>query len=156
MADALDEVYSLLIPVTEGRLLLPRLSVAEITGYVTPKPPQGDAPPWYLGDMPWHDMQIPLVSFEGFCGRTVPEADHRARVAIMHGMGADLPGGVFALMIQGYPYLVRINENILVTPQDGDAEPWEGPVLVRARMANEHPMIPDVELMANTLAEQLA
>ncbi|HET6654626.1 MAG TPA: chemotaxis protein CheW [Gammaproteobacteria bacterium] len=153
MADKLDEVYSLLIPVTDARLLLPRLAVAEITGYVRPRRPATDAPGWLLGRMPWHDIDIPLVSFEGFCGRTVPEATRRARVAVLHAVGADIPERVFGLMIQGYPYLVRMNANVLHPAVEGDATPWEGPVLARPRMANESPMIPDVEAMAAQIAK---
>ncbi|HET6654664.1 MAG TPA: chemotaxis protein CheW [Gammaproteobacteria bacterium] len=152
MAERLDEVYSLLIPVADARLLLPRLAVAEITGFVRPRPPAADAPTWLLGRMPWHDITIPLVSFEAFCGRQAPEASRRARVAVLHAVGADIPERVFGLIIQGYPYLVRMNANVLHPAVDGDAEPWEGPVLARPRMANESPMIPDIEAMAASVA----
>jgi chemosensory pili system protein ChpC len=152
MAETLDEVYSLLAPVAEGRLLLPRLAVAEITGFVRPKPAADDAPAWLLGRMPWHDATIPLVSFEAFCGRDVPDITRRARVAVVHAIGADVPGGVFGLMIQGYPYLVRVNENVLRAAGPDDAAPWQGPVLARPRMANESPMIPDLEAIAASVA----
>ncbi|HET6725455.1 MAG TPA: chemotaxis protein CheW [Gammaproteobacteria bacterium] len=152
MAEKLDEVYSLLAPVAEGRLLLPRLAVAEITGFVRPRPVAADAPHWLLGEIPWHDKKISLVSFEAFCGRPVPAVTRRARIAVMHAIGADVPEGVFGLMIQGYPYLVRVNANVLHPAVEGDAPPWEGPVLARPRMASENPMIPDLEAMAESIA----
>ncbi|HET7370290.1 MAG TPA: chemotaxis protein CheW [Gammaproteobacteria bacterium] len=150
--EKLDEVYSLLIPIADARLLLPRLAVAEITGFVRPRPPVADAPDWLLGRMPWHDLAIPLVSFEAFCGRPAPEASRRARVAVLHAVGAEIPERVFGLMIQGYPYLVRMNANVLHAAADGDPEPWEGPVLARPRMANESPMVPNIEALAASVA----
>lgn len=159
MTETLDEVYSLLIPVAGAKLLLPRLAVAEVTGFTRLEPIGGDTPAWLLGRMAWHGETIPVVSFEGFCDRPVPEVTHRARLAVMHGINGRLPEKVFGLMIQGYPYLVRVNANV-IKAADGDDPPWEGPVFARPRMANEKPMIPNLiaveEAIANALEAQPA
>ena len=64
MAEQLEEVYSLLIPFAGGKLILPRVSVAEVTGFLRPKPVRG-APDWLIGLISWQGQDIPLVSFEG-------------------------------------------------------------------------------------------
>ncbi|MGH8279519.1 MAG: chemotaxis protein CheW [Gammaproteobacteria bacterium] len=148
-----DEVYSLLIPVAGSKLLLPRLCVAEVMGYTRPQPLTG-APAWLLGLVRWQDQDLPLVSFEGLCGRRVPERANRTRVAVVYAINAQLDPPAFALMTQGYPYLVRVNAAVLVPDVE---EPYsaEVPVLNRVHMANERPVIPDLEAIEEKLLEAL-
>ncbi len=66
MAERVTEIYSLLIPLVEGRLIIPRACVAEVVGFQTPSEMTG-APPWYIGTFQWNGRQLPLISFEGAC-----------------------------------------------------------------------------------------
>lgn len=150
---ALDEVYSLLIPVAGGKLILPRLCVAEVMGYTRPQP-LSDAPAWLLGLVRWQDQELPLVSFEGLCGRRVPERANRTRVAVVYGIGAHMEPPAFALMTQGYPYLVRVNAAVLSLDTEEPYDP-EVPVLSRVHMANERPVIPDLEAIEAKLLAAL-
>lgn len=151
MTDTIEEVYSLLIPFAGGKLILPRLSVAEVTGYVRPKPVP-NAPIWLLGLMSWQDQQIPLVSFEGLCGRKVPERANRTRIAVTYAINDQLEPPVFAIMTQGYPYLVRVNSAVLSVESENDFTGNE-PVINRVRMDNERPYIPDLEAIEEKLIE---
>lgn len=153
MPQAFEEVYSLLIPVAGGKLILPRLCVAEVMGYTRPQPVE-DAPAWLLGLVHWEDQELPLVSFEGLCDRRIPERANRTRVAVVYGISAHMEPPAFALMTQGYPYLVRVNASVL--SQDTE-EPFsaEVPVLSRVHMANERPIIPDLEAIEDRLLEAL-
>ncbi|HEU5397851.1 MAG TPA: chemotaxis protein CheW [Gammaproteobacteria bacterium] len=150
MAEQLDEVYSLLIPFAGGKLILPRVSVAEVTGFLRPKPVRG-APDWLLGLINWQNQEIPLVSFEGMCGRKVPERAGRTRIAVTHAIGEQINPPVVALLTQGYPYLVRVNPAVLSVDPENDF--GTGPVLNRVRMANERPVIPDLEAIEERLLE---
>ncbi|MGB9429630.1 MAG: chemotaxis protein CheW [Gammaproteobacteria bacterium] len=153
MPQALEEIYSLLIPFAGGKLILPRLSVAEVMGYTRPRPVRG-TPSWLLGLINWQGQEIPLVSFEGLCGRKIPERANRTRVAIMFTINRQMEPPVFALMTQGYPYLVRVNAAVLsVDAEDGFSD--EAPVLSRIRMANERPVIPDLEAIEDKLLEAM-
>lgn len=151
MADTIDEVYSLLIPIAGGKLILPRLSVAEVTGYVRPKPVP-NAPAWLMGLIAWQNQQIPLVSFEGLCGRKVPERANRTRIAVTYAINDQLEPPVFAIMTQGYPYLVRVNSAVLSVDEDNEFTSGE-PVINRVRMANERPFIPDLEAIEQKIVE---
>lgn len=153
MPQALEEIYSLLIPYAGGKLILPRLSVAEVTGYTRPRPLRG-APPWLLGLINWQGQEIPLISFEGLCGRKIPERANRTRVAIMFTISGQMEPPVFALMTQGYPYLVRVNATVLSVDAE-DAFSEEAPVLNRVRMANERPVIPDLEAIEDKILEAM-
>ena len=63
MAAADEELYSLLVPLREARLLVPRACVAEVVRYQPPAVVEG-APTWLRGLVPWNDRRIPLVAFE--------------------------------------------------------------------------------------------
>jgi len=151
VAETLEEVYSLLIPFAGGKLILPRLSVAEVTGFVRPKPVP-NAPAWLMGLMPWQDQKIPLVSFEGLCGRKVPERANRTRIAVTYAINDQLEPAVFAIMTQGYPYLVRVNSAVLSVDEENEFTAGE-PVINRVRMANERPFIPDLEEIEQKIVE---
>ncbi len=153
MSQTFDEVYSLLIPFAGGKLIVPRITVAEVMGYTRPRPLRG-APQWLLGLINWQGQEIPLISFEGLCGRKIPERANRTRIAVMFAIGGQMEPPVFALMTQGYPYLVRVNAAVLsVDPENAYSE--ESPVLNRLRMANERPVIPDLEEIVAKLLEAM-
>ena len=146
-----DEVYSLLIPFAGGKMILPRVSITEVTGFLRPKAVRG-APEWLLGLINWQGQEIPLVSFEGLCGRKVPERANRTRIAVAHAIGEQLNPPLFAVLTQGYPYLVRVNSAVLSTDPENDFSE-DAPVLNRVRMANERPYVPDLEAIEAKLLE---
>ena len=78
MVERISEIYSLLVPLLDGRLIIPRSCVAEVVGFQQPSEMPG-APPWYLGMFGWNNRQIPLISFEGTCAR--PSARRFSRPA---------------------------------------------------------------------------
>ncbi len=88
MAERVTEIYSLLIPLVDGRLIIPRACVSEVIGFVTPSEMTG-APPWYVGTVPWNGRQVPLVSFEGACGNNIPPASGRTRIVVLPCMGIE-------------------------------------------------------------------
>ena len=108
MAERISEIYSLLIPLLDGRLIIPRSCVAEVVGFANPAEMPG-APPWYLGMFAWGSRQIPLISFEGACGQTIPPLTGRTRVVVLFALDNQVEGGYYGMVSQGFPQLVRIN-----------------------------------------------
>lgn len=152
MADAsqtpLQEVYSSLLPTKGGRLILPRSSIAEVMGYSKPRNRPEDAPEWLLGMIVWQGQEIPLISFEAAAGQELPDIGRRSRITVIYAIGGKLSPSVFAIATQGYPYLVRVNPNVLHLETEGETG---GPILARLRMANERPVVPDLELLEDML-----
>ncbi|HWP95102.1 MAG TPA: chemotaxis protein CheW [Gammaproteobacteria bacterium] len=153
MAQPLPELYSLLIPLAGGRMILPRTSVAEVMGYAPPRNRPANAPPWLLGMVNWQGREIPLISYEAACGQPVPEIKNRTRVTVIYTFAGWLVPNAIALATQGYPYLVRVTASVL-RPDDEPLE-FEGPVLARVCMANERPLIPDLERLEAMVMEAL-
>ena len=152
MAERLLEVYCVLVPLAEGRLLMPRSCVAEVVAYSTPSE-MPNAPPWYLGSINWSGRSVPLVSFEGLCGLPLPTASGRSRVVVLHCLGSALEGGYFALVAQGFPQVVRVTTDI-VRPDNSRAIPDRWPALCQVRMMSETPLVPDIERLETLVAQE--
>ena len=101
MAERVTEIYSLLIPLLDGRLIIPRSCVAEVVGFHTPSEMTG-APPWYLGTFAWGSRQIPLVSFEGTCGQNIPPLSGRTRIVVLFALGTQVEPATSASSRRGF------------------------------------------------------
>jgi chemosensory pili system protein ChpC len=152
MSEGSGEIYSLLVPLAGARLLVPRACVAEIMGFQAPAAMIG-APPWYLGVVNWNGRQAPLVSFEGLCSHPAPAVSSRSRLVLLHALGERLDAGVYAIVSQGFPQLLRVNADV-IRPDPGYVVPTGDPVLCRVRMLNETPWIPDLERIESMIADE--
>src|SRR5487761_830112 len=145
MSERVQEIYSLLVPLAEGRLIVPRACVAEVVGFQVPSEMTG-APPWYIGTVPWSGKAVPLVSFEGACGQPIPVPSGRTRVVVFHCLGERLDGGNFAIVSQGFPDVVR--------PDNSRVFAERAPVICQVRMVNETPLVPDLERLEEMIADE--
>jgi len=55
-------------------------------------------------------------------------------------------------LTQGFPQLVRVNPDVLTADPEFTAEPGS-PILCRARMIHEYPLIPDLARIEEMIAE---
>jgi len=152
MSDLRDELYSLLVPLSGERLILPRACVAEVIGYQPPAQ-MTNAPPWYAGLVNWGGRSVPVVSFEGTLGQPLPSVSSRTRIVIFHATAGILPGGCFGILTQGFPQLVRVNADI-IRPDVSRGFAERTPVICQVRMVNETPLIPDLQRLEQMIAEE--
>jgi len=152
MNAATDELYCLLVPLSEDRILVPRSCVTEVINYQAPTPMEG-APAWYLGTVAWGGRRVPLVSFEALCGRQPPRTSGRTRIVVMQGITSHTAGGHFALLTQGFPQLVRVGADVLHV-DDTRSFGERGPVVCQVRMLNEYPLLPDFERLEEMISEE--
>lgn len=153
MSDDTEELYSLLVPLAEDRLIVPRTCVAEVVRFTKPDIEAG-AHSWMLGTVNWNGRELPVASFEGALGKDVPVATGRTRIVVFYATTGQLKSGYFGVLTQGFPQLVRVNKDVL---QLDATEGWpeSAPVLCRVKMINEFPLIPDLERLENMLADEL-
>ena len=147
-----EELYSLLVPLSEDRLIVPRACVAEVVRFSKAEQQEG-AHDWMLGTINWNGRELPVVSFEGALGKEVPVATGRTRVVVFYASTGQLKTGYFGVLTQGFPQLVRVNRDVLKL-EAKDGWPEDAPVLCRVRMINEFPMIPDLEKLEGMLATE--
>ena len=148
-----EELYSLLIPLAEDRLIVPRACVAEVVRFTAPEKEAG-AHDWMMGVVTWNGRELPVVSFEGALGKEKPAATGRTRIVVFYASSGALKSGFFGVLTQGFPQLVRLNEDVL---QLHTTEGWpaDAPVLCRVKMINEFPLIPDLEKLETMLVREL-
>ncbi len=152
MSAETEELYSLLVPLWEDRLIVPRACVAEVVRFSAPERQEG-AHDWMMGSVNWNGRPLPVVSFEGTLGKEVPVVTGRTRVVVFYGSTGQLKSGHFGVLTQGFPQLVRVNRDVLKL-EAKDGWPEDAPVLCRVRMINEFPMIPDLEKLEAMLAQE--
>ena len=147
-----DELYSLLVPLNEDRLIVPRACVVEVVRFTTPDHEAG-AHKWMLGTVNWTGRELPVVSFEGLLGKEVPAMTGRTRIVVFYASTGQLKTGFFGIVTQGFPQLVRVNKDVL-NLHTTDGWPENAPVLCRVKMINEFPLIPDLEKLEGLLARE--
>ena len=153
MSDETQELYSLLVPLAEDRLIVPRACVVEVVRFTQPDTEAG-AHSWMLGNVSWNGRELPVASFEGALGKEVPVATGRTRIVVFYATSGLLKTGYFGVLTQGFPQLVRVNKDVLQLDAT-DGWPESAPVLCRVKMINEFPLVPDLERLENMLAEEL-
>jgi chemosensory pili system protein ChpC len=153
VSDETQELYSLLVPLAEDRLIVPRACVVEVVRFSQPDTEAGSHS-WMLGNVSWNGRDLPVASFEGALGKEVPVATGRTRIVVFYATSGQLKTGYFGVLTQGFPQLVRVNKDVLQLDAT-DGWPESAPVLCRVKMINEFPLVPDLERLENMLAEEL-
>ncbi|QIL90485.1 chemotaxis protein CheW [Microbulbifer harenosus] len=134
-----QEVSSLLLPLADGHLLVPVDTLSEIIALQSPVS-AFDAPDWYMGELHWRELRLPLVSFEVMRGNPMPVLRSNCRIAVLssgNGEG-DLP--FFAVVLQGTPRLVRVTPEELAA-REGECAMGE---LMHVALSGEVAVIPDL------------
>lgn len=108
MSEAPDEVRCMLIPLHEGRLLLPNAAVAEVIGYRDPESIE-QAEPWLRGEVSWHQRSIPVVDFERLRGASGRPGSVRQRIVVCYATDPEASRPLVGLVSQGIPRLLRVS-----------------------------------------------
>jgi chemosensory pili system protein ChpC len=150
---ATEELYSLLVPLAEDRLIVPRACVAEVVRFSRPEEREGSRD-WLLGTITWNGRELPVVAYEGMIGKPVPEISGRTRIVVFFASAGKVRGGYFGVLTQGFPQLVRVNREVLRLDSKNDGWKEGAPVLCRVKMINEFPLIPHLERLEELIAEE--
>jgi len=150
----IEELYSLLVPLNQARLIVPRACVAEVIRYSPAEATQREGPAWFRGFVSWNELTVPVVCFEDLCGLEAAEPGGRTRVAIFSALSGQLESSYFGILTEGFPQLVRVNREVM---EADDRQEWpdDGPVICQIRMINEHPLIPDLEMIERVTQKYL-
>ena len=141
------EVRCMLIPLHEGRLLLPNAAVAEVIGYRDPEPTAKDAR-WLQGMVAWHQRQIPVVDFEALLGRPDLGAGIRQRIAVCYALEPDKGFPMLGLVAQGIPRLLRVRRTII---ESAEASPGDSPVHMTLSIGDEKLLVPNLDYIQEQL-----
>ncbi|MEL7557521.1 chemotaxis protein CheW [Stutzerimonas chloritidismutans] len=144
--DASASLTGLLVPLADRTLLLPNVAVAELIPYRAPNLAQG-SPAWFLGQVAWRDLTLPLLSFEAASGGQ-PETGSRARVAVLNALGGRDHVKFIALLVQGIPRSVKVDSSL--ARSDVALAPLE---LDAVNLGDVQARIPDLIALEQKLAD---
>ena len=131
----------MLIPLHEGRLLLPNAAVAEVIGYREPEPARHPGG-WLQGMVGWRQRQIPVIDFERLLGRPEHAAGIRQRIAVCYAPQPDSEWPMLGLVAQGIPRLLRVSRPIIESAAAGEAGAL--PVFMTLSIGGEKLLVPDL------------
>lgn len=146
------DIRGLMIPVTNGRVLLPNASVAEvITLSIPDKIP--NAPEWLMGRVNWRGWRLPLFSFSLLAGMALDEGSRGTRVTVLKALGGHPKMPFIAMLAQGFPRLTTISPESLVA--SNESIPTRPGVLMNVMVRDDQAVIPDLgqieQLIFNSL-----
>ena len=147
------EIRGLMIPVTNGRVLMPNANVAEVISYSNPDRIAA-APEWLLGRINWRGWRLPLFSFSLLAGMAMDERTSGGRVTVMKALGGNPRMPYIAMLAQGFPRLTTITPEILV-PTGENAMQRPG-VMIDLLVRDDTAIIPDLHQIELLITEALA
>ncbi|MEO7917269.1 MAG: chemotaxis protein CheW, partial [Dokdonella sp.] len=136
------EIRGLMVPVANGRLLLPNATVAEVLTYSAPERHE-NAPDWLLGAVAWRGWRVPLVSFSRISGIGREDNFSNTKIAVLKALGGDPKMPFIAVLTQGFPRLVTVSAESMV-PTDEDGQRARG-ILAEVLVRDDPAIIPDLE-----------
>jgi chemosensory pili system protein ChpC len=122
--NSVSSLTGLLMPLADRILLLPNVAVAELIPYRAPQVSEG-MPDWFLGQIAWRDLRLPLLSFEAASGGQA-QIGAGARVAVINALGGRPAVKFIALLVQGIPRSIKFGPelaraNVPLAPLELDA-----------------------------------
>ena len=147
------DIRGVLIQVAGGRLLLPNATIAEVMSYADPEAIDG-TPDWLLGRIRWRGWQLPLIAFARLSGIAEEQGGLGSKVIVLKALGGDPKFPYFAVLTQGFPRLVTVSRDTLVTDTSVDAALPEG-VQARVLLNENEALLPDLEHVEVLISQAL-
>ncbi len=144
--DTSASLTGLLVPLADRMLLVPNVAVAELIPYRAPQSAQG-TPSWFLGQVSWRDLTLPLLSFEA-ASDGQPSTGSGSRVAVLNALGGRDHVKFIALLVQGIPRSVKVDPNL--ARSDVPLAPLE---LDAVNLGDVQARIPDLIALEQKLAD---
>lgn len=145
--NSLNSLTCLALPLADRSLLLPNVVVAELITFRAPQTSAG-MPDWFLGQINWRDLRLPLLSFEAASGGQA-QIGANARVAVLNASGGRDKVKFIALLVQGIPRSVKVTGDLAPAP-NASLAPLE---LDAVMIADEVLKIPDLVGLEQLLAD---
>ncbi len=151
-----NEIPSLLIPMAGHKLVLPTVSVAEMIAY---QPPQSDSslpgdntPHWYLGNLLWRGILVPMMSYEALNGESIAPIQAESQVLILNSTGVNSQIQFLCIPTQGIPRLSRVAVNEISENDQVERKEFDQ---MQVFVAGEQAVIPDVSRLETVCANLL-
>lgn len=142
-----ESLTGLLMPLADRMLLVPNVAVAELIPCRAPQAVQG-MPAWFLGQVQWRDLSLPLLSFEAASSGEPQPVGSAARVAVLNAVGGRDHVKFIALLVQGIPHSIKVDASL--ARADVELAPLE---LDAVNLGDMQARIPDLVGLEQKLAD---
>ncbi|MBW8454092.1 chemotaxis protein CheW [Pseudomonas stutzeri] len=142
-----ESLTGLLMPLADRMLLVPNVAVAELIPYRALQAVQG-MPAWFLGQVQWRDLSLPLLSFEAASSGEPQPVGSAARVAVLNAVGGRDHVKFIALLVQGIPHSIKVDASL--ARADVELAPLE---LDAVNLGDMQARIPDLVGLEQKLAD---
>jgi len=148
-----SEIRGLMIPITNGRVLLPNASVAEVITLSNPEK-IANAPEWLMGRINWRGWRLPLFSFSLLSGMALDEGSRGTRVTVLKALSGHVRMPYIAMLAQGFPRLTTVSQEALVP--SNESVPTRPGILMNVMLRDDLAVIPDLGQIEQLISECLA
>ena len=148
-----EQLSCLMIHLDSHNLLLPNVSVAEVIHFLPPVAVEETAN-WFLGQIEWRGLKVPLVSYENIIDESKEQAlfNRNTRIAICNNVTGQDNLPFFAMVIQGIPRLLKVKtEDLKIDEQAQLSRVEEMAVSTTLGRAT----IPDIEYLETLIIREL-
>ncbi len=150
---ASNDIPSLLIPIAGRQLLLPTVSVAEMLPYKTPHKVDGVQPSWFLGEVLWRGVKVPMFSYEAINGEAIPEVKGISQMAILNNTGSHDQLPFLCFPTQGIPRLSRVVPESIKENAELACRPYDEMNII---VGQDTATIPDITKLEQEVASLLS
>jgi len=144
-----NKVRCLTLNLSGYKMLLPNVSVAEVTELKNITPKSG-APEWFSGLMTWRDQDVPVVVFEKVMNEELPVPEKCSRVLILNAPDNKDCSPFIALGCQSIPSLSLIDEERVAVSD------IKGEQAAHIKLDGENYIIPDISLLESMVSKVMA
>lgn len=148
MAEQVESVRCMIVPLHGGALLIPNAALAEVISYSAPPEDVSDEAPWLVGFAAWRGVDVPLVAFERSCGLDEPGRNPRAQVAVLYGVSGDKACPYVGLRLQGIPRSMVVSPDRLNPHDTESAHPF---VHTELTIGDTDVMLPDLPALEEAI-----
>lgn len=103
-------IRSILLPLVDVKLLLPDTTISEIVK-VDFKPKKDDKISWYMGNLTWRDLNIPIISLENFDGNNIIYEQQTSIIAIFNLVIDNAKIDFLGFILDSFPKIVKVTKN---------------------------------------------
>jgi chemosensory pili system protein ChpC len=157
MSTPSNDIRGVMIQVAGGRLLLPNATIAEVLSFADPDAVE-NTPDWLLGRIRWRGWQLPLIAFSRLSGIADEQGGLGSKVIVLKALGGDAKLPYFAVLTQGFPRLVTVSRDTVITDETDERALPTG-VQARVLLNEDEALLPDlgqVEALIRDALDQAA
>lgn len=153
MAEQAVEMINTLICSIEGRqVMLPDVAIAEIVDFQQTSS-DDDAPTWYLGNLLWRGLQVPVISLEALDHDSFFTQSSSLKIIVVNGVAQRDKLPYWGFVSQETPRMMRLNQESLV--RDNEAELGQVEAM-RAEVYGEAVLLPDLDRIEQAIQDGLS